>query len=277
MEAAREQGDLPLLLHPARVALTLSRQGFGLLLPRGRPLPHVVLPRIGSTIGDFPMALLRHLEAAGVLMVNGSEAVDRARSKFRTLQALAARGVPIPESRYASNERNLASAVRDLGAGPWVMKAAQGRQGRGVFLAEDLPAARRLLRERPPSPGEGLVLQAYIPPEERRRDLRILVLGDRADSAMALRPRRGEFRANIHLHGRAEGIRLSRDMERVAVEAAGAVGLDIAGVDVIENKGGALLVVDVNYSPGFKGLERCTGTDIASRIVAFATSSHKDG
>lgn len=223
------------------------------------------------------MALIRHLEAMGVGMVNGSEAVDRARSKFRTLQALAARGVPFPASRYASNERNLATAARDLGAGPWVIKSARGRQGRGVFLAEDLEAALRLLRERPPSPGEGLVVQAFVPPEERRRDLRILVLGDRAESAMALRPRPGEFRANIHLHGRPRDIRLSRDMERVAVEASGAVGLDIAGVDVVEKSDGELLVVDVNYSPGFKGLERCTGTDIASRIVAFATSSHKDG
>jgi ribosomal protein S6--L-glutamate ligase len=89
---------------------------------------------------------------------------------------------------------------------------------------------------------------------------------------MALKPRGGDFRANVHLRGRAERLRLSAAMAHVALDAAAALGLDIAGVDVIHRKDNAFLVVDVNYSPGFKGLEGCTGDDVASRIIAFATS-----
>jgi len=212
------------------------------------------------------------MEGMGVPMVNGSRAVALASNKFRTLQALAWYGVPVPESRYAGNERNLAAAVRDLGSLPIVVKTAQGRQGRGVFLAERPAEVLDLFREHPPDLGGGLVLQEYIPPEDRLRDIRILVVGGRVVSAMALKPRRGEFRANIHLRGQAETLHPSGAMERVALSAAGALGLDIAGVDVIHRKNDALLVVDVNYSPGFKGLEGCTGDDVASRIIAFATS-----
>jgi len=271
-EAARARGHRIVLLHPARVYLSVSRDGLR-IRHLGKPFsPEVVLPRIGSTIREFPLTLVRQMEGMGVRMVNGSEAVGLARNKFRTLQALARTGVPIPESRYAGNDRNLAAAVRDLGSLPIVVKTAQGRQGRGVFLAEDPGEVLDLFREHPPDLGGGLVLQEYIPPEDRLRDIRILVVGARVVSAMSLKPRGGDFRANVHLRGRAETLHLTGAMERVALGAAEALGLDIAGVDVIHRKDNALLVVDVNYSPGFKGLEGCTGDDVASRIIAFATS-----
>ena len=271
-EAARARGHRTVLLHPARVYLSVSRDGLR-IGHLGKPFsPEVVLPRIGSNIREFPMTLVRQMEGMGLRMVNGAEAVALARNKFRTLQALARDGVPVPESRYAGNERNLAAAVRDLGPMPIVVKTAQGRQGRGVFLAENPAEVPALLGEHPPELGGGMVLQEYIPPVDRLRDIRILVVGGRVVSAMGLRPRGGDFRANVHLRGRAERLRLSAAMERIALDAAAALGLDIAGVDVIHKKDDALLVVDVNYSPGFKGLEGCTGDDVASRIIAFATS-----
>lgn len=277
MEAARTQGHRAMLLHPARMYLAVTPEGFRVIHLGKAALPEVVLPRVGSTIREYPLALVRHMEGMGIRMVNNSEAVERARNKFRVLQALARQGVPIPESCYASNERNLTAAARNLGSRPLVIKTAQGRQGRGVFLAKDAGEAQRLFQEHPPALGQGLVLQRFVPPEDRRRDIRVLVMGGRAVSAMALRPRRGEFRANVHLHGRAEALHLSKPMERVAVKATAAVGLDIAGVDMIQKIDGTLLVVDVNYSPGFKGLEKCTGADIASRIIAFTASFFEPG
>jgi ribosomal protein S6--L-glutamate ligase len=275
-EAARARGHRLVLLHPAKVYLSASGEGLR-IGHLGKPCsPDVVLPRIGSTIREFPLTLVRQMENTGVRMVNGFEAVTLARNKFRTLQALVGSGIPVPESRYAGNERNLAAAVRDLGSMPIVIKTAQGRQGRGVFLAENRQHVWRLFKAHPPELGGGMVLQEFIPPEERRRDLRLLVVGGRVVSAMALSPRRGEFRANVHLRGRSRTLRLTEEMERIALGAAEALGLDIAGVDVIHKKDNTLLVVDVNYSPGFKGLEGCTGDDVADRIIAFATSS-KEG
>ena len=272
MEAARAGGHRPILLHPGRVFLSLAADGPRLVSVGGQEVrPDVVLPRIGSTIREFPLTLVRHMERMGIRTVNGADAVARARNKFRTLQDLSSHGVPVPGSRYVSNERNLSAALRDLDSRPVVIKTAQGRQGRGVFLAEGRDEALQILKGRLGT-GEGFVLQAFVPPESRRRDIRVLVVGGSVAGAMALRPRPGEFRANIHMKGRAETLRLPRAAEQVALAATKAVGLDISGVDVIQNLDGSFLVVDVNYSPGFKGLEHCTGADIASKIIAYATS-----
>ncbi len=272
MEAAREQGHRAVLVHPARVYLSVS--GDLLSLTRlGKALsPDVVLPRIGSTILDFPLALVRQMELMGIRVVNGSAAVGISRNKFRTLQALTASGVPVPRSCFVSNDRNLSAAARDMGTRPFVVKTVHGRQGRGVFLVNNAGEALRLLRDSCANPGEGLVLQEFIPPEARRRDIRVLVLGDEMASSMSLQPRPGEFRANVHQRGRCEPLRIEKDLESAALKASEAVGLDISGIDMIELKDGSFQVVDVNYSPGFKGLERCTGKDIASKIITFATS-----
>jgi len=272
MEAARAQGHRAVLLHPRRHFLSLLEEGPGLINVRGEAVrPDVVLPRIGSTIREYPLTLVRQMEKMGIRTVNGADALACARNKFRTLQALSLDGVPFPPSCYVSNARNLEAAFRKLRSRPLVIKLAQGRQGRGVFLAKDRKGALELLEDRLGS-GEGFVLQAYIPPEGRRRELRILVIGGTVAGAMALRPRPGEFRANFHMRGRPERIRLSPAMEQIALAATKAVGLDISGVDVVQKSDGSFLVVDVNYSPGFKGLERCTGADIASKIITYAAS-----
>jgi len=90
---------------------------------------------------------------------------------------------------------------------------------------------------------------------------------------MSLIPGKGDFRANIHLKGRAEKIRMTKEISTLAIRSTKALGLDISGVDMIEEEDGALRVIDVNYSPGFKGLERCTGKDIAAEIIRYVTKS----
>jgi ribosomal protein S6--L-glutamate ligase len=90
---------------------------------------------------------------------------------------------------------------------------------------------------------------------------------------MSLIPRKGDFRANIHLKGRAEKVQLTEAMANLAVRSAKALGLAISGVDMIEEENGMLRIVDVNYAPGFKGLERCTGKDVAIEIIKYVTSA----
>ena len=115
---------------------------------------------------------------------------------------------------------------------------------------------------------QGLLIQKFIPPE-RRRDMRALVVGRSVVGAMSLTPKKGDFRANIHLHGRTEKVSLTREMSDLAIKSTRVLGLAIAGVDMIEEENGALSVVDVNYSPGFRGLERCTGKDVAIEIIKY--------
>lgn len=270
MEAARSMGHEVRLLHPAKLYLDVTAEGLLLRHLRATLDLDAVLPRVGSTIREFPLTVVRHVEMMGIRTINRASAISIARNKFRTIQALAARRIPVPGSLYAGNPENLSAAVRRLGGGPVVLKTPQGRQGTGVFLVQGVGQAVDLLKERPEL-GAGMVVQEFIPPEGRR-DLRVLVVGGRVAGAMELTPKKGEFRANYHLGGRASPMVQGGEAGRWAVEASTALGLDISGVDMVVGKNGKLLVVDVNYSPGFRGLEKSTGLDIAAQIIRYAVS-----
>jgi ribosomal protein S6--L-glutamate ligase len=78
----------------------------------------------------------------------------------------------------------------------------------------------------------------------------------------------GEFRSNLHRGGTAELIQLSHDEEVTAIRAAKALGLHVAGVDMLQSSRGPL-VIEVNSSPGLEGIEQATGEDIAGEMVKF--------
>jgi len=267
LEAAAHLHVEATLVHPGRVYLGAGEEG--LIVGRGHPWkrPNVLLPRLGATIKEYGLTMIRHFQLMGNRVVNRFEAILLASNKFRSLQALSAKGIPVPETRYASNGVNFRKAVASLGGFPLVVKLPQGRQGTGVFLLDSEEEGKAVL-EAHLNTGRGLLLQRYIGPEGRK-DYRILVVGEKVVAAMALKPRRGDFRANVHLGGTPTAVEPDRGMSRLALSCAGALGLDIAGVDVIEDQMGSLHVIEVNASPGFKGLERCTGVDVAAEIIRY--------
>jgi ribosomal protein S6--L-glutamate ligase len=116
--------------------------------------------------------------------------------------------------------------------------------------------------------GQEILLQEFVA-ESRGRDIRALVVGERVVGAMRREAPRGEFRSNLHRGGFGTAIQLPHEFADAAVRAARVVGLDVAGVDLLE-AGDGPKVVELNSSPGFEGLERATGLDIAGEIVAYA-------
>jgi ribosomal protein S6--L-glutamate ligase len=116
--------------------------------------------------------------------------------------------------------------------------------------------------------GQEILLQEYVS-ESGGRDIRALVVGDHVVGAMRREARRGEFRSNLHRGGAGKAIELPRDFAEAAVRAAHVVGLDVAGVDLLESDDGPK-VMELNSSPGFEGLEKATGLDIAGAIVDAA-------
>jgi ribosomal protein S6--L-glutamate ligase len=269
MEAARALNHQAILVHPGRLFMGVDDQGLRIDSLRRRFQADVILPRLGATIKEYGLTMIRHLELLGIPVINNYQSILLARNKFLSLQTLFKSGVPVPESAYASNWSNFETAVAKLGGLPLVIKARNSRQGRGVFLIDAIEKHRSLLNgflDR----GEGLLIQKFIPPE-KRKDIRIMVVGKRILGAMSLTPKKGDFRANIHLKGRAEGVRLTRAMSNLAIRSVKALGLAISGVDMIEDDG-MLWVVDVNYAPGFKGLERCTGKDVAIEIIKYVAN-----
>ena len=265
MEAAAARGHRAILVHPYRSwpAVVDGRLCFA-----GRPLPvDLLLPRQGAEIGDSSLSLLEQAAQTGVYVVNGPESIRLAASKYRTCRALARAGLPVPDTVLINSIDAARQAAEAVGGYPAVVKPVSGRQGEGVFLAEDAASCRRYL-ESTASLKSGVVFQRFIAPAGRK-DLRILVLGENTAGAADMQPVRGDFRSNFHLTGSAKAAVPETAVAALAVSAAHALGLQIAGVDLIVDGRGRPWIMEVNYSPGFEGMETATGLDIAGAMIAY--------
>lgn len=273
-QAAQDRGHELVLLHPFRTWPALGGPGPTLLGEQDAADLEAALPRLGATVSDYSLALISHLETMGLTVINRAAAIRLAGHKYLTLQALAAAGLPVPETVLVNRPEGWAPALERLGGYPLVLKLARGRQGQGVCLLEGAGQARRaqelLLHQR-----QGLLLQRYCPPAGRR-DLRVLVVGGRAAAAVSLTPAPGEFRSNVHLGGAARAMEPSGEPARLALAACRALGLEIAGVDLMDTPQG-LLLLEANYSPGFQGLEQATGLDVAGLILDHAAARVRGG
>lgn len=268
LEAACKAGHKPVLIHPYQLWPTTISGRLGLTEETSTHLPHVVLPRQGAQIGDACLALIRQFQLKGIALVNDVDAVTIARNKFLTQQVLTAAGLPCPDTVFINEPQGFFDAVDQLGGFPVVVKQTSGRQGEGVLRVMDpddaLQRALPALDKR-----RGMMVQRYLPPG-RRLDIRALVVGGRLVCAAALAPPTGDFRANFHLGSDIQTMRLDAELEQAAVTAAACVGCDVAGVDLIVDSHDRPFIVEVNYAPGFKGMEAVTGLDIAGRIIGFA-------
>jgi ribosomal protein S6--L-glutamate ligase len=268
IEAGLKMGHRPLLIDPWKCLMSVGPNGEGMTY-RGREFPHVdvVLPRIGATIEDYEMTVVKHLELMDVPLVNGFDSIAKSRDKFASLQILAAHGIAVPRSIVVTDGRKLARVIRDLNGPPVVVKLLRGRQGTGVTLAESYQAVEFVINNLSGF-GDAALLQEFVE-ESRGRDIRVLVVGTEAKASMLRQSLGSDFRSNIHLKGVGRGIELSDEHKEIAVRATRALGLDVAGVDMLESRAGPV-VLEVNYSPGFRELEKVARMDIARSILTYA-------
>ncbi len=223
------------------------------------------IPRIGRSLTEFGIMMLRHLELMSVPSTLSSEGLATARNKFLALQGLVDAGVKIPSTVLVASRMSLSDMMEHTPP-PFVMKLLSGTQGVGVIKVEKAkdagPIMDTLVELR-----QLIAVQRFLPnPGE---DIRAFIVGDRMVGAMKRRAAPNEWRSNIHLGGRGEKVKLDAGDEKMAIKAAKALKVEIAGVDLIETDDG-FYVIEVNASPGFKGLERATGVDVAQEIVEYA-------
>ncbi len=224
-----------------------------------------VLPRIGASITQYGLAVVKQFEMLGMFTVNSSLAIAESRDKFRALQMLNQAGIRVPATVLTRSQRSLRSTSRAVGGMPVIAKLLQGTQGVGVMLLHT-PASFQSVVETLWDFGVDVFVQQFLK-EGAGSDYRAFVVGNRVVAAMQRTASRGEFRSNIHRGGEGALVRLPRAYERAAVKAAQVFGLEIAGVDLMASKNGPA-VLEVNSSPGFEGIERATGLNIAGEIVA---------
>ena len=265
VQAAEGRGHAVRVLDTLRCTIHMGPGGPELHY-HGKPVGpfDAVIPRIGASITFYGLAVVRQLEAMNVYCVNGSVAITRSRDKLRAHQLLAKKGIGLPVTGFAHMADSADDLIQAVGGPPLIVKLLEGTQGVGVVLCETKKAAESVIQAFRGMKAY-LLVQEFIQ-EARGSDLRCFVVGDKVVAAMMRKGAEGEFRSNLHRGGSAEAVKITPAERRTAVESAKALGLRVAGVDILRSSRGPL-VLEVNSSPGLQGIERATGKDVAGLIV----------
>ncbi len=233
-----------------------------------------IIPRIGASVTFYGTAVVRQFEMMGTFPVNESVAISRSRDKLRATQLLARKGIGLPVTGFAYSPSDVDDLIKMVGGPPLVVKLLEGTQGVGVVLAETYQAAESVIQAFMGLEKE-IMVQEYIR-EAKGADIRCFVVGGRMIAAMKRQGAEGDFRSNLHRGGTAQVVKVTPEERSTAVRAAKVMGLNVAGVDMLRSNHGPV-VMEVNSSPGLRGIETATGKDIAGRIIEFIERNARVG
>ncbi|MEM6304459.1 MAG: 30S ribosomal protein S6--L-glutamate ligase [Pseudomonadota bacterium] len=233
-----------------------------------------VIPRIGTSVTFYGLAVLRQFEMMGVYPLNESVAIGRSRDKLRSMQLLARDGVGLPVTTFAHDPKQTEEVLKLAGGAPLVIKLLEGTQGLGVVLADTDRSAKSVI-EAFRATDTNILIQEFIK-EAGGTDIRAIVIGGKVIAAMKRTGAEGDFRSNLHRGGSAQVIKLSPEERSTAVRAAKTLGMNACGVDMLRANHGAV-VMEVNSSPGLEGIEKATGLDVAGKMIEFLEKNAKQG
>ncbi|MDC6366407.1 MULTISPECIES: RimK family alpha-L-glutamate ligase [Flavobacteriaceae] len=225
-----------------------------------------IIPRIGTKVTRHGAAIVKQFEMNNVFSTARSLGITRARNKVRTLQIMARKGIPIPETVFSINPDNIEEQIKLLGGPPVIIKLQEGTHGQGVILAESKKSAKSII-DTFYKMDTSILLQRYIE-EAHGADIRIIVVGNKVIASMKRTSEVDEFRSNVHRGADTEAINPTAKEQDIALNATKYLGLGVAGVDLMRSKKGPVLL-EVNASPGLKGIEAATGINVAKHIIQF--------
>ena len=251
------------ILDPLALTVIVDERG-GKIFYRGWPVEcEAIIPRIGYSITEEGVRRVRQFERMGIIVMNSSDGITRSRDKLIACQMMSSGNIPVPITAQVVSWEDTNRAISRVGGTPCVVKATEGTHGAAVFLAKTDQHARQLvyqMLERDMRP----LVQEYIE-ESHGKDIRALVVGGKVVACMRRRANGDEFRSNFHLGGNVEKVTIDPDYEKIAIKAARILGLEIAGVDLLESDRGAL-VLEVNSSPGLEGIEKASEVNVAAAV-----------
>lgn len=270
VEEGRKAGHQVTILDPTKCAVVME-QGDPAVMYKGKPIlgMDVVIPRIGASVTFFGTAVLRQFELMKTATTSKSQGVIRSRDKLRSLQILSRSKLGIPKTVFAKHPKNyeVERMIKAVGGVPVVIKLIEGTQGLGVVLADSENSAKSVV-EAFSGLEANILVQEYIG-ESKGVDIRVLVVDGKVVGAMERTGKPGEFRSNLHRGGKGRIIKLTKEERAAAIKATSLMGLGVAGVDLLRSKRGPL-IVEVNSSPGLRGIEGSTGVNVAGKIIDFA-------
>jgi len=270
VEAAAARGHEAIIIDHLQCNLVLEKGQPGIIY-QGQELEgfDAIIPRIGASVTFYGTAVVRQFEMMKVRTAVDSQAIVRSRDKLRSMQILSRAGVGMPKTAFTNNSADVPAMISQVGGAPVIIKLLEGTQGLGVVLAESVKAAQSGI-EAFHNLKARIIVQEFIA-ESKGADLRAFVVDGEVVGAMKRQGKEGEFRSNLHRGGVGTLVKLSRTEKAAALLATKALGLGIAGVDMLQSKRGPL-VLEVNSSPGLEGIEKATGQDIAGRIIDYTTN-----
>jgi len=271
-QAIQAAGHEAVIVDHSLCDLVIEQEGPSIIY-KGEKLKNIdaIIPRIGASVTFYGTAVVRQFELMGVFAAVESQAIVRSRDKLRSLQILSKAGLGMPKTAFTNfskgGEKQL---IEHVGGAPLIIKLLEGTQGLGVVLAETKKAGQSVI-EAFHGLKARIIVQEFIK-EAKGADIRAFVVNGKVVGAMKRQGAEGEFRSNLHRGGKAELIKLSREERQAALGAAKALGLAIAGVDMLQSDRGPL-ILEVNSSPGLEGIEKATGINIAGKIVEYIEDS----
>ena len=257
------------LIDPNEIDIFVNKENKSSILVYGKsaPLHDFVFPRTGSGTTYHIKAVIRHFERMGVVVINGSEAIDNVKDKLYSHQILAQSNLDIPKTLLLKHPIDIDFVDKHIGF-PAIIKTISGSYGRGVFLAETKKQLRQLLTMAElTKKSYNIIIQEFIK-DTWGKDLRVLVVNNKVVGCMMRQATDDDFRANITRGGEGFPYEVNEQIDWLSVESSKALGLDIAGVDLLFQNGG-YKICEVNSNPGFEGMENFTKKNIAGEIVSF--------
>jgi len=267
IEAAEENGHFCEILNTKRCYLNIESDKPEVHYD-GKVLPHydAIIPRIGPSITKYGMAVVRQFEAMGTFCLNSSTSIGTSRDKLAAHQALAFNRIPMPDTAFSNSPRDTENII-DLTAGaPLVVKLLESSQGKGVILAETKKAASSVISafQKLNAP---FIVQNFVK-DSNGCDLRLFVIGGKVIASMLRSASDDDFRSNLHAGGKASKVKITQNERKIAKQATKAMGLNIAGVDILRSSEGPK-VLEVNSSPGLQGIETVNNINVASMIIDY--------
>lgn len=270
-KAAIALGHKAQIFRTGKCQLVYDGRGERVLYNKKRfPKIDILIPRASIiTNVDIRLSIVKQFQLMGVPVVNEYMPIARAKNKLRTLQVLHSLGIPTLRTVVIEDYSALNDAIDAVGGTPVILKDPFGSYGTGVVIVESKRAARSVLDAIWVNGNSSriMMVQEYIS-ESEGQDTRVFVVGDKVVAGMTRSAQAEEFRSNVELGGVTAAVEVSDKYAQIAIASTKALGLEVAGVDIIETKRGPA-VLEVNGNPGFKALSEITGVDIATPIIEY--------
>ena len=265
-----EGGEGTELIYHPNVDIIVDRQDRRSIRVKNQvvDLPNVVIPRTGSGTGYFGHSLLRHFEKLGVPLLNNSASIEVTKDKLHAAQVFAEHHLPTPKTMLVKDPVNPSLVAKEIGF-PCVVKIFAGSYGKGVYLCNNSREFRDFIEfAHGIKSDEAIIVQEFIK-SRPGEDVRVIVVGGKALGAMKRSSKDGSFKANITRGGVGENYPLNPRIEEIAIKTTNALGLDVAGIDLLFD-GDDYKLCEANSAPGFKGFEKYTGINVARAIIDYA-------